>query len=287
MKGRKLRNKFVNAWNDDPEWQFVEVWKKQSLVEKKQAINENLYKSMEWLERELGAKGAKKHAEAMKAQGRAKKHETAGIWMYEYNEEKTVHMVENKKEKTAQTKSRTLTAGRQEQEGRVLALEDGVPQTPQLKRGRAVECLDAEQDKFSGKSVSSTNDEEDMEEEQMEHDTCVAGETQQDGDNADEGQQAVAEEPEKEQGTATPTDASDTKPGSAAETTEPDKQKTAPDQQETPKAGRKKHVKEKVRTIGEAIGDTTLAVCVSKMDTGKLAKLQELIQVLLHPEKQQ
>ena len=83
---KPLKQKFRQAWERDPTWQFVEQYKSRCIRNVKSNRTSTTYRSATWLKRELGGKGAKKII-ALAKKERKTKRDRAGNWSYEYIED--------------------------------------------------------------------------------------------------------------------------------------------------------------------------------------------------------
>ena len=157
--GRSQKKEFYNAWQNDPTWEFVKVFKRRVVSNTTTSQTQKTWKSMKFLIKEYGLQGAKRHAEAMKALGSVRKHKTSGILLYPYSEDMEIDMHCDKREveSAAQGTAGALADGGGQQQ--LLALEDGEG--------------DSEREEVPPEGEGEHHEGEDAEEEDMEVDDEV------------------------------------------------------------------------------------------------------------------
>jgi hypothetical protein len=128
VQGKALREKFMHAWQQDPSWGFVSLFKCRSVVSTEGVRLEREYKTFSWLCKELGKKGAKKHCAKMKSAKLVRVHKTAGIKTYAFDVERETNITENRLEKRVECKAEVRGSAARTalgQQKRQLAIEDG------------------------------------------------------------------------------------------------------------------------------------------------------------------
>lgn len=107
--GRELKSKFRAAWENDPTWEFIQIFKRTTFKSEENDTLRKTYKSFEWLKGEIGEQGAKNHIAAMEAAGRTKWLESAGITLYAWSED-IIDLSNSKKQEKEVVSSSTSAA---------------------------------------------------------------------------------------------------------------------------------------------------------------------------------
>lgn len=126
---RKKKAEFYQNWSKDPTWGFVRIFKTTSTALIDHDQTKTLWKSRQWLVRELGKSGALRHMACMEEQNRYKLHETSGLKLYEYSEESQSSSLEKRREKKSEVVAEEeIPRGSEPEPPALMALTNGSPE---------------------------------------------------------------------------------------------------------------------------------------------------------------
>ena len=126
---RKKKAEFYQNWSKDPTWGFVRIFKTTSTALIDHDQTRTLWKSRQWLVRELGKSGALRHMACMEEQNRYKLHETSGLKLYEYSEESQSSSLEKRREKKSEVVAEEeIPRGSEPEPPALMALTNGSPE---------------------------------------------------------------------------------------------------------------------------------------------------------------